>query len=335
MTRSAIAILILLVTGCSAPAGSAPLPSISDTGIHDVFLDVAWPSATTVLASRPIPGSDPERRQLVSINLASGEVSPLPVERPSECPSIDAFEPRVLAQGVIFDLRCYPGPNTPIGGYHQLMALPTGDEPARALVQVPWFPQAFVQVEGGAWLSSYDDGLCAWIDTIPSTGQPSFPWPIVITDDGPPYSVNEARSAATCDAAPLASGVTLASDGSIAFLASATASSTSAMGRVDAPRNLYMMNPRGVLRRLAGSIQHGVNLSWDPSGKWLVVTALIDGRQGVWRFDREGSRTLVYDGLALNVTWSPDGRRLAILVPGGDPTASDSVSRLLLISAPS
>lgn len=327
-----VGLVAFVVLGCSGGPISSPSPAINDLGIISPLIGLAWPSGSTLLASRVIPNTDPERRELVSISIGNAQVRSVEVARPSECPSIDVLLPRLSFNGIAFDLYCYPGPNTPIAGYHEIMASPTIDGPAGPVARVPWLPDSFVQVAGGAWLAGYDDGLCAWIDLVPGTGRPQFEWPITVTDDGPPFAVSAANSAGSCDGSPMASEITLAQDGSIAFLASGASRGTSGFSRLDVARNVYLRDSNGMVRRLGEGLQRSRDLSWNATGTKLAVSSTIAGRTGIWTFDRLGTRRLVYEGSVLSLAWSPDGDRLAILVPRGPANEPSSLGQLLLVT---
>jgi hypothetical protein len=312
---------------------AAPSPATSDTGVTGVFYDLAWLNDEIVVAVRPMARSDDlSRQELVSIDLGTREVRPIEVDRPPECPSIDATVPRMAERSLVFDRRCYPGPSTPIAGYHELMSLPSIGAPAVPIAKFPWFPDSYAQVKGGAWLAGFDSSICAWIDLLPGTGTPQIPWPIMVTDDGAPYAVNAANVSTGCDQKPAASEITAAPDGSLAFLASA-AGGGSGFGRLGAPRHLYLMDPSAAPRRIADGITHPSDLAWNADGTRLAVIATIDDRTGIWSYDRAGKRRFEYEGLVSGFAWAPAGDRIALLVPEGqsqDPNAPESLLILTL-----
>jgi hypothetical protein len=328
-----VAVILTAVASCTAAPVPTPSPAVTDTGVVDVLLGIAWPTDSTIVATRPIPASDLHRQELVSIDLGTSRFDSISVRRPPECPSIDAMIAIVLDGRLVFDRYCYPGPATPIAGYHELMELSTNAGAPKSLAFLPWFPDSFVQLPGGAWLSGYDDGLCAWIDVVPGTGEPQFAGPLVISDDGAPYAVNEGLKANCGDNTPLASAITQAPDGALAFLASGASRGIAGFGLLDLTENLYVRDPVGTLRRIGDGLQQAVNLAWNPAGTELIVAATKGGRTGLWRYDRTGHERLVYEGNPYNVTWSPDGTRSAILVPHGD-VKDPYVPRRILIVTP-
>ena len=336
--RSAALGLLGLLSGCG-PGGvspslqpiASPSPGAVDLGATTV-LDLVWPQADLLIGTRRIPGTQPVRRELVTIDRATGTTATIEIVGPPECPSIDAMMPRVIDGELVFDRYCYPGPSTPIAGYHELLTLPLDGGQPVSLARVPWFPESEVRLDGGAWLASFDSGLCAWIELVPDTGEPPFAWPLQVTDDGEPFAVNVAALGDTCDEAPLASSIAGGPAGALAFLASGAARDVSGFGRLDLAVNLYRREPDGTIRRLAAGLVHAGGLVWRPGTDVLTAYATIEGRAGIWTFDPDGTRRLIYEGRLLNFAWSPDGLSLAVIVPTGAIDDADPARRLEILS---
>ena len=116
---------------------------------------------------------------------------------------------------------------------HQAM-IEIPDDSVEPIADFPWFPDSYAKVEGGAWLSGFDSGMCAWIEVVPGTGSPAFDWPIQVTDDGEPFNVNASRGT-SCDGQPQAHGIAGGPGGRLAFLASGAARSRGGFGRLSSP----------------------------------------------------------------------------------------------------
>lgn len=197
------------------------------------------------------------------------------------------------------------------------MPIPTGDPIHEALV--PWAPWSFAELPGGAWLAAYGPDLCGWIDIAPDSGAAPAWWPILIRDDGPAFPVSAGRDT-RCDQTPLAGAITARADGTTAFLASGAARSLSGFARLQAPLNLYVADPQGVPRRLAEGLVDPYDLLWSPDGTRLLALATVAGTRGLWLYDLAGARRLLYEGKPSAAAWSPDGRRVGLLIPEAEPT---------------
>jgi hypothetical protein len=267
----------------------------------------------------------------VTVDRATRVVTPIEIPIPAECPSIDAMDLSVVGGELVFDRYCYPGSSTPIAGYHELLRLPLDGGEPESLTRVPWFPEAVVQLDNGTWLSSFDTGLCAWIEVVPGTGEPPFAWPIEVTDDGEPFGVNDGRRSKDCERTPLVSSIAQGPDGALAFLATGAAREASGFGLIDMPRNLYRREASGTVRRLASGLVQAGGLVWRPGTDTLTAYATIEGRAGIWTFDPDGTRHFIYEGRLMNFAWSPDGASLAVIIPTGaadDPDPPRSIGIL-------
>jgi hypothetical protein len=309
----------------------SPSPVIEELG-PTTLIGITWPRDELILGSRHIPGQTPVRRELIAIDRTTSEATPIEVPRPPECPSIDAMMPRVVGDRVVFDRRCYPGPATPIAGYHELVELPLdGGEPL-PLTRLDWFPDAFVELENGTWLSSYDSGLCAYIDVVPGTGEPPFAWPITVTDDGEPYPVNDGRVKDGCDNAALVSSIAQGPDGALAFLATGASRGGGGFGLLDLPKHLYRGESDGTLRRIGSGLVAAGGLVWRPGTDTLSLYATIEDRSGIWTFEPDGARRLIYEGRLWNFAWSPDGDAMAVIIPGGTEEEPDPPRTLVILT---
>lgn len=335
-----LALLVAAVMGAAcaptAPSSLQPIASPSHALIEDVgdtgIFALAWPTADSLVGTRLVLRSEPQRQELVSIDPASGEETAIRVDVPTGCTSIDALMARVIGDRLVFDRYCYAALVTDPRDGHELMLLPSDGGPAESLARLPWFPDAFIQLDNGTWLSSYDSGMCAWIEVVPDTGEVPFGWPIEVTDDGEPYAVNAGRQAEDCANAPLASNIAQGPGGALGFLATGAGRGAGGFGRLDLADNLYRRESDGVLRRIASDLHTAGGLVWRPGTDALTAYATIEGRAGIWAFDPDGSRTFLYEGRLSNFAWSPDGLQLAVIVPFGDPLVPDPPRRLHIIT---
>lgn len=230
----------------------------------------------------------------------------------------------MLPAGLVVDVWCLPRLGA---GDHELV-LVRPDDKLQPIATLPWFPDSYAQVDGGAWLAGYDSGICAWIDVVPGTGSPTSAWPIRVTDDGEPFAVNASRDSANCDGQPKAYGLAEAGDGRLAFLASGAVRSRGGVGRLSFPVQLYLQDADGTVRRLASGLVEPRSVQWSRDGEHVLLIATIDDRQGIWEFGPDGSLRLLFEGDLFDFAESPDGARLAVIVKDGPRI--DDASRLVI-----
>lgn len=327
--KSGWLVLALACAACATPGPSSPSASISDTGIAGPWnaggpTGVEWATDARLYVARTPPGTD--RQRLYKFDVSTAGVEPLPVDVPEGCRSVDAFLPIRVAELLVFDRSCFAtdGP-----GFHEIIELSPDGQVGRSLLTLPWFPESIVRLPNGSWISGFDSGPCAWIAVAPNTPAPDFAWPIVVSDDGQPFAVDASRDTA-CDSQPLAHGVARAGDGTLAFVASGAARSTSGLDRMDIGLNLYIRAADGGVERVATGLVEARNVRWSPDGSSITFIARIDGRSAIWRFTRDGQRSALYEGEPLAFAWSPSGGRLAVVISEHSPDA-DPFYRLILV----
>jgi WD40 repeat protein len=118
----------------------------------------------------------------------------------------------------------------------------------------------------------------------------------------------------------------------IAFVASPQSIGLRGQDRLDAPWNLYLMDPAGQQPRQALSPLNGPsNLAWSPDSRWLAFSGSVqDKGSGTWLY-RPATATLrriTTDAFEI-LSWSPDGRKVAALWDQGKlqyPPATEIVT---------
>jgi Tol biopolymer transport system component len=107
----------------------------------------------------------------------------------------------------------------------------------------------------------------------------------------------------------------------IAFLGSPQTIGLRGQNRLDAPWDLYLMNPRNLqLRRVLSGIRASGGLTWSPDSRTLAFNGDVPGKgSGTWvvAADNGSLRRIGADAL-ISLSYSPDGKQLAgILEAGG------------------
>ena len=320
--------LALLIAACggqrapTAPPSSA-MAAVTDAGMAGPWdsggpLDVEWLDNGRLVVIRGT--GDPSRQRASRVDLGTMEATPLDLEVPKRCLSVDVQNPKVIGDRLYLDRRCFARDGD---DRHEIMLISEGKQ-AEAVASIPWFPDSYVQLPSGAWLSGFDSGPCAWIDLVPDTGEPGIPWPITVSDDGEPFAVNGSAEG-ECDNAVLASSIDRSSDGHLAFVAAGAARSAAGFARLDVPQNVYVVpEAGGQPRRIASGLVEARNVRWSPDGSSLIVIARAGDGSVLLKLDLAGGQEVLYEGQPVVAAWAPDGRRIAIVV--GNPTEN----RLLL-----
>lgn len=107
----------------------------------------------------------------------------------------------------------------------------------------------------------------------------------------------------------------------IAFLGSPDTIGLRGQSRLDAPWNLYLMDPRNLqLHRVLGGIRGGSNLTWSPDSRFLAFNGDVPGKgSGTWVVAASDSALQHVGADTLSaLSFSPDGKQIAgILDLGG------------------
>jgi hypothetical protein len=324
----ALGLVSALAIAC-APAGRAtlqtqPSPEVTDVGFAGLGesggpSDVAWPLPDRLIVER-IPST--LYNELVRFDLSTHVTTPIQVDPPPGCAGIAARAPQIVSGHVYFARECVLGDGTA-----DLMALPPdGGLPTRVGRLPELFAGSFARLASGTWLADYG-GVCQGIDLVDGTDQAIAMWPLMITDDGPPFAVNAVGHQSDCDnSTPLATGIAAAPDGTLALLA---ARGVGGFIATDPDLHLYLVDVSGNAHCLADGVMDGRNLRWAPNGASLALIGEINRQWGIWRFARDGKRTRLFDGHALAFAWSPDGSQLAVVV--SDNPADGLATRRVII----
>jgi Tol biopolymer transport system component len=107
----------------------------------------------------------------------------------------------------------------------------------------------------------------------------------------------------------------------IAFLGSPDTIGLRGQSRLDAPWNLYLMDPRNLqLHRVLGGIRGGGNLTWSPDSRFLAFNGDVPGKgSGTWVVEAsDGALQHIGADTLSSLSFSPDGKQVAgILDLGG------------------
>ena len=124
--------------------------------------------------------------------------------------------------------------------------------------------------------------------------------------------------------------------GTIAFFASPAAMGVgNQFSRLDAPWNLYLMDPDVQLpRKVLGKVVDAYGLEWSPDGKWLAFAGKIGGPEGAWLHALSTGRLVqISADRVFPQGWSPDGKRIVGTVPLSEPNLGDDELVILDVGA--
>ena len=323
-----LALVATAAGGCAldsrkSPTPSEVLPALLDTGISGPWdrggpVGLEWQDDRTLTVVR---FGDSNRQHAVFIDLETLKAEPIRADVPSGCASVDIQNPRRMNGRLFVDRRCFTSDGT---DYHEILRVDPGGELV-SMVSIPWFPDSYVELAQGGWLSGFDSGPCAWIDLVPKSGTPKIAWPIVVKDDGEPFAVN-ASPKDDCDNAVLASSLDRSPNGDFAFVASGAARSAQGLARLDVPQNLYVVSELGGdPRRIASGLVEARNVRWSPDGSAIIVITRMDDGSALMVIDTTGEQRVIYRGQPIVAVWDPAGSRIAIIVQ------NDLENRVLIV----
>jgi hypothetical protein len=164
--------------------------------------------------------------------------------------------------------------------------------------------------------------------------------PITIKDGGVTWRLDDLfhGQETHCASVGQASYPAWSPDGkSIAFFASTAAIGSDGVDRLDAPWDLFLMNPVEQVPRVALSgIVHAHQLAWSPDSRQLVFGGEIRGEEATWLFAPGTKSLTILSHTVLNdVAWAPDGRRLVALhVTNPDEWPTQAEILILSLSSP-
>lgn len=242
-------------------------------------------------------------------------------ESPDGCQQIDHFRLDSTGDQVLFTRTCgRPDPSSEVS----LLML---DEPAatiQPIMSLPFSPASIsVAPDLGRVLVSNSQGICSGFTLVTAEGiQELAAW---VGEGARRFRVDAdvRRAKPGCRDVGLADLPTWSPDGiEVAFLASPESVGVAGFEKAESSWNLYLLDPEtlSVSHPLLRQIGFPRDLEWSPDGSTLALSARVAGDDGLWLF-RPADRSLqrVGDSVVDHVAWSPDGERIAVALPTGEP----------------
>jgi WD40 repeat protein len=185
-------------------------------------------------------------------------------------------------------------------------------------------------------LVSVGDALCGSIAWADSTAV--HPWELVISSDRQAWSLADyfAHDDPPCSSDGRARWPAWSPDGgTVALFGSPDSIGVAGQGRLEVPWTLYLVAPgESEATPLLDGVRHAQGLTWSPDSQRLALSGELAGEAGIWVVEaRTGTVTRVSQDPASWLSWSPDGKEIAALIPVDEPgSALESVVRLLDVS---
>lgn len=332
-------LVILVTSGCvQIPSHSASrellVPNTRVPGESAEWLGLTWLSDGR-LVSGLFPNPDLDQRLdpdyvLMSIDPATGARARLDVPIPAEgtCRLRRVFDPNVLSDGrlgytseclgatVLQDIESHRALDLASGEATELAALnyqTSGD-----LTWNPTFTRAVI---------SNSSSICAgmawyFADAI-------YPMPVTIREGGSEFSLADWYPGSTgesCTPTGRAYATDWSKDGTqVAFLASAASVGRDGFARLDAPWTLYFLDvEQSTARLIVANLYDPLTARWSPDGAWVAYATRAEAHgDAIWLYSMEDATSyLIFRGAATGLSWSADGRQIAVAVSRFDATAS-------------
>jgi Tol biopolymer transport system component len=194
-----------------------------------------------------------------------------------------------------------------------------------------------INIGQAAWSPTMDRALvstgsvCSTIALLKSNGY--TPLPVEIKDGGRSWRLDSPliQSDVNCPKWGRAGGPSWSPDGEqIAFFASPQAIGLDGPARLNQPWNLYLTKSAAwTPRAVVSNVAYASSIEWSPDGRWLAFTGGLRGREwGLWLLEAtSGGLQEISKGNVTDVTWSPNGKKLAVVYdpPRGEETSDAQV----------
>jgi hypothetical protein len=244
---------------------------------------------------------------------ASGSVQVLEFPNRPECLRVDVLTPTPLPDGRLGFLQgC--------SQFSEFRMLGMDVETAEAFPimgqRLPFPSRSFAWDPGlNRGLASNGDDICGSIAWLTRQGPELLP--VTIRDGTRSWGLDEyfrSPPGGGCSDQGIADWPTWSPDGKeIAFFASPQSIGLDGFARLDAPFNVYVMDPDELKpRSVLEDVVHPRSLTWSPNSRWLAFSGKVGGKAGTWLFaPATRSFRQVTDFELPLVAWSPDGSKLA------------------------
>lgn len=308
----------LVVSACVAPSGPTHTTSVPIRRVpieRAALVGFAWLGNGSMVVAHYRGLTETDDFWLVSPGSGSVEVLEVP-DRP-DCRGFNVTAPTALPDGRLgFLERCTRTGTVSTEFRLVAMEIETSDTDSLVGDEFPFSSRSFTwdpDVRRG--LAADGDDICgsiAWL-TPQGVELPS----ITIEDGGRSWGLDEYfhyTPGTGCPDQGIADWPAWSPDGNeIAFVASPQAMGLNGFARLDAPYNIYVMDPDEQRpRKVLQGVVHPRNLAWSPDTRWLAFSGEVKGTKGAWVLAPETQilKQVTELPLAL-VAWSPDGSELA------------------------
>ena len=326
--RPSLVAITLALAACTSTGPDMPSESIQLGRIATT--DLVWTTRGIYItedATSLVSGG----RNLALVELSGRKHEVALAGRPEGCLQIDYFRLDSIDDRVLATRHC--GRSDPTVEVSLLM-LDESARTARPIMGLPFSPASLSAAPNfRRVLVSNSQGICSGFSLVTAEGIQELPAWVGAGSRRFRVDADVRRGEPGCADVGLADLPAWSPDGNrVAFLASPDSIGLGGFEKAESSWNLYVLDPEslGVSGPLLDEIYFPRDLEWSPDGATLALSAQVAGDDGLWLF-RPGDRSLARldDAVVDHLAWSPDGERIAVALPLGEP----GEQRLVILDA--
>lgn len=321
-------LLAFVLYGCGGINPTASVPAHQIALPKTEYFGVVWLLDNRLVLNYK-DDQEPYQKHLIISQLDGTQITKLPQLTDSNCAAVETILYGLLPNGQVqIGKHCYPfRPPKGRGILDEKMYLlsydPSSNQLTPLMTNSVYTPAMRLPIAQTTWNPTMDRGMFGTggglYDSIVWLTRDGYEdAPITIQDSTHKWRLDELFHGDLGHPSPTlgdASWPAWSPDGKIiAFFAAPQTIGMDGFSRLDAPWNLYRMDPvEQKPQVILNDIKHPRSLLWSPDGKWLAFAGERDfGQKGLWIFDPSAMilKQVTDKYTAYGLAWSPNGRQI-------------------------